>query len=174
METQDFQHAENQFHDQEYYPAEYAGFWLRFAAYIIDALIISVIWYALVLILGIFGVSAMGGLSAIESMEDPDPAVMAGILAGTFTLAGVMLIGVWLYYALMESGHNQATLGKMAVGIKVTDMDGNRISFLRATGRHFGKIISAMILYIGFIMAGLTDKKQALHDMMASCLVIKK
>ncbi len=60
----------------------------------------------------------------------------------------------------------------MALGIKVTDLDGNRISFGRATGRYFGKIISGMIFYIGFMMAGWTQKKQALHDMLAGCLVI--
>jgi len=79
----------------------------------------------------------------------------------------------WLYFAVMESSKHQGTLGKLALGIKVTDMNGDRISFGRATGRYFGKIISGMIIYIGYIMAGLTEKKQALHDMMASCLVIK-
>jgi len=80
----------------------------------------------------------------------------------------------WLYYALMESSKNQGTLGKMALGLKVTDMEGNRVSFGRATGRYFGKIISGMIMMIGYILAGLTEKKQALHDIMASCLVVKK
>ncbi|MEZ5012420.1 MAG: RDD family protein [Bacteroidales bacterium] len=63
----------------------------------------------------------------------------------------------------------------MALGLKVTDMEGGRISFARATGESHGrKIISGMILYIGYILAGLTEKKQALHDMMAACLVVKK
>ena len=62
----------------------------------------------------------------------------------------------------------------MALGLKVTDMEGNRISFGRATGRYFGKIISGMILYIGYIIAGFTEKKQALHDIMANCLVTRK
>lgn len=88
-------------------------------------------------------------------------------------VAGVLIAG-WLYYALMESSTNQGTLGKMALGIKVTDLKGNRISFGKATGRYFGKIVSGMILYIGFIMAGFTEKKQALHDMMAGCLVVNK
>ena len=88
-------------------------------------------------------------------------------------ILALMIVG-WLYFALMESSVNQATLGKMALGIKVTDLDGNRISFGRATGRYFGKIVSGMILYIGFIMAGFTEKKQALHDIMASCLVVNK
>ena len=79
----------------------------------------------------------------------------------------------WLYFALMESSANQATLGKMAIGIKVTDMSGRRIGFGQATGRYFGKILSSMILLIGYIMAAFTEKKQALHDMLAGCLVVK-
>jgi len=62
----------------------------------------------------------------------------------------------------------------MALGIKVTDIEGNKITFTRATGRYFGKIISNMTIYIGYIMAGFTVKKQALHDIIADCLVIKK
>jgi uncharacterized RDD family membrane protein YckC len=79
----------------------------------------------------------------------------------------------WLYYALMESSAKQATLGKMAIGIVVTDLDGHRISFGRATGRYFGKILSGLILGIGFLMAAFTEKKQALHDILASTLVVK-
>ncbi|HRU62302.1 MAG TPA: RDD family protein, partial [Bacteroidia bacterium] len=59
-----------------------------------------------------------------------------------------------------------------ALGLRVTDLNGERITFLRATGRYFGKIISGMILYIGFIMAAFTEKRQALHDLMAECLVV--
>jgi len=80
----------------------------------------------------------------------------------------------WLYYALLESSAWQATLGKKALGLEVTDLEGRRISFGRATGRFFAKMISALILWIGFIMAGFTEKKQALHDMIAGTLVIRK
>ena len=61
----------------------------------------------------------------------------------------------------------------MALGMKVTDLAGNRISFLRATGRYFAKIISALILFIGFIMVAFTEKKQGLHDMIAGTLVVR-
>ena len=74
----------------------------------------------------------------------------------------------------MESSRFQGTLGKLAVQIKVTDLDGNRISFGRATGRHFGKIVSGMILMIGYIMVAFTERKQGLHDIMAGCLVVRK
>jgi uncharacterized RDD family membrane protein YckC len=79
----------------------------------------------------------------------------------------------WLYYAGLESSGRQATLGKMALGLAVTDVAGNRISFLRATGRYFAKILSALILLIGFIMVAFTEKKQGLHDMIAGTLVVK-
>jgi uncharacterized RDD family membrane protein YckC len=80
----------------------------------------------------------------------------------------------WLYFTLMESGPTRATLGKMAIGIIVTDYKGRRISFLRANGRYFAKFVSAFIFFIGFVMTGLTSKKQALHDMLAETLVIMK
>ena len=73
----------------------------------------------------------------------------------------------------MESSSRQATLGKMALGLKVSDLKGNRISFARASGRHFAKIVSGMILLIGYIMAGFTNRKQALHDMIAETLVLR-
>jgi uncharacterized RDD family membrane protein YckC len=87
-------------------------------------------------------------------------------------LAGSIVLG-WLYAALQESGRTQATIGKRAMGILVVDLDGYPISFGKASGRHFGKIVSGMILYIGFFMALFTERKQTLHDMMAGCIVIK-
>jgi len=74
----------------------------------------------------------------------------------------------------MESSVWQATLGKKTLGLRVTDLQGNRISFGRASGRFFGRIISGLTLFIGYIMAGFTEKKQALHDIIASCLVIRQ
>lgn len=83
------------------------------------------------------------------------------------------LVMGWLYSAFMESGSMQATLGKKALGLKVVDLDGQRISFLQATGRHFGKFLSSAILLIGYLMMLWDDKKQTLHDKMAGTLVIK-
>lgn len=94
---------------------------------------------------------------------------------GGDALGAIITLGIpWLYYALMESSVKQATLGKMALGIVVTDLAGNRISFGRATGRYWAKLISALTLLAGFVMAGFTAKKQALHDMIAGCLVVTK
>ena len=130
---------------------EYSGFWRRFVAYVIDNILLSVVFWLLILVLG--GIGGDGGVF------------------GAYTLAA---IGWLLYYAAMESSSNQATVGKMALGIKVTDLEGNRISFGRALGRNLAKIISVLIFYIGFIMAAFTAKKQALHDMIANTLVVKK
>jgi len=83
----------------------------------------------------------------------------------------ISVAGSWLYEALMESSSRQATLGKMIFGMKVTDLSGNRISFARATGRYFAKWLSGLTLLIGYIIAGFTERKQALHDMLAGTLV---
>jgi uncharacterized RDD family membrane protein YckC len=78
----------------------------------------------------------------------------------------------WMYYAVMESSSSQGTIGKMILGVRVTDINGQRISFLRATGRFFGKILSTLILYVGFLFPLFTSKKQTLHDMLAGCVVV--
>jgi uncharacterized RDD family membrane protein YckC len=84
----------------------------------------------------------------------------------------IAAIGQWLYFALFESGGMQATPGKRALGLKVVDETAARISIGRATGRYFGKIISGAILYIGFLLAAWSERKQALHDMMAGTFVV--
>jgi len=150
----------------------YAGFWKRFVAYLIDDIILSVAGFMVILLIGaLFGLSFLSLLSG--DSESTVALIVAAASAIVMAVLALMIVG-WLYFALMEASANQATLGKMAIGIKVTDLDGNRISFGRASGRYFGKIVSGMILYIGFIMAGFTERKQALHDIMASCLVVNK
>jgi uncharacterized RDD family membrane protein YckC len=146
----------------------YAGFWKRFLAYILDQIIMSIL--AVVIILPFL---AMVGISLWSQDFDPSAGFIFTLISMYFTMILLIIIGEWLYYALMESMKG-ATLGKMALGIIVTDMQGNRISFGRATGRYFGKIISSLTLTIGYIMAGFTQQKQALHDMIAGCLVVNK
>jgi uncharacterized RDD family membrane protein YckC len=80
----------------------------------------------------------------------------------------------WLYEAFMMSSEWQATVGKRVMSIIVTDTDGRRMSFARATGRHFAKYVSAFLLGIGFIIAAFTEKRQALHDLIAETLVLKR
>ena len=136
----------------------YAGFWKRLAAFIID----NIIAYVLLMIVMAF--TRYG-----ERLSNP-ATVLSAILVMTICSMAIYV----LYWSLFESSALQATPGKMALGIKVSDMNGNRISFGRALGRNFGKIISGLTLNIGYVMAGFTVRKQALHDKMADCLVIDK
>jgi uncharacterized RDD family membrane protein YckC len=95
------------------------------------------------------------------------------MIAARLGLNGVSILATWLYFALCESSTWQATVGKKMLGLRVTDLGGNRITFAKATGRHFGKILSGLILGIGFIMIAFTEQKQELHDSMAGTLVLK-
>lgn len=153
----------------------YAGFWLRFVAYVIDGLMCVLVFGVFLLILiAIIGVGTIRGQD--ETFNNPENFFMApAIIFLILTTCIVAVCGSWLYYALFESSVHQGTLGKMALGLIVTDMQGRRVTFARASGRFFAKIITNLIpLWIGYIMAGFTEKKQALHDMIASCLVLKK
>jgi len=85
----------------------------------------------------------------------------------------VGLVITWLYYTLLESSNWQATLGKKAVGLKVTDLQGEQIGFGRANARYWSKILSGLILMIGFLMVAFTEKKQGLHDRIAKTLVVQ-
>jgi len=123
---------------------EYGGFWIRFVAAIIDGILLAIVQFIIGLVI-----------------DDQTTTTLINIVLG------------WLYFAGMESSANQATLGKRAMGLQVTDLEGDRIGFGKATGRYFAKIISALILFIGYFMIGFTEKKQGLHDMIAGTLVIK-
>lgn len=134
----------------------YAGFWLRLVAYIIDMFVLMGAGFVLGMFLFII---APDLAQELESQE----------------VWGFILIGMaWIYYASMESSSKQSTLGKMALGLKVTDLNKKQISFGRATGRFFGKILSRMFFRIGYLMIAFTEKKQGLHDLLAGCLVLKK
>jgi uncharacterized RDD family membrane protein YckC len=153
---------------------KFAGFWWRFLAYLIDSIIISFVsWILFIPILGIFGVSMYSLQKTGMDIED-NPALLGSIILVYMLIVGISILFNWLYFALLESSKMQGTIGKMALRIKVTDYSGNRVSFARATGRYFGKILSSLILMIGYLMAGFTEKKQALHDILANCYVIKE
>jgi len=141
--------------------AGYGGFWIRVVAFIIDGIILRVVVAPVGMIFGGLGMAGM--MSGI-------PHAGLHILGGGITII-LFVFGSWLYKAFMESSSYQATLGKMIFGMKVTDLNGNRISFERATGRHFAKWLSLMIFGIGYIMVGLTDRKQGLHDLLVGTLV---
>jgi uncharacterized RDD family membrane protein YckC len=153
---------------------EYAGFWLRFLALLFDNVVLG-LGLVLVLIPLIFLTGLHELLGQFHPDEELNDAGIFALMGFVFLLATASLVLTWLYHALMESSEWQATLGKKALGLVVTDMAGQRVSFARSTGRHFGKIITNLVpLFIGYIMAGFTAKKQALHDMMAGCLVLRR
>lgn len=165
----------------------YAGFWRRFVAIIIDSIILGAILWILSLV-GVVSIPLMVTPEDIAAIQAIDQSTIEGQQAATQAaldvlsmFSGTMLIFYvvslviyWLYYALLESSPAQATIGKMALGLRVTNLQGERISFLNATGRYFAKFISTIILLIGWLMAGFTEKKQALHDIIAGTLVLKK
>lgn len=142
---------------------EYAGFWRRVGAYIIDVIIISIVSG---IIGGIFGVGLGVGMAATGGTAED-------LQSGANALGGLIGLGIGiLYFCGMESSSMQATLGKKALGLVVTDVNGNRIGFGKALGRYLGKILSSLILGIGYLMVAFTEKKQGLHDMLAGTLVL--
>jgi len=153
---------------------EYAGFWLRFLAYIIDNIVIGIA--AVMILIPLIFLTGLGAiLSKVFSDEEINDMGAFMLIGIVFLLATISLVVTWLYHAWMESSEWQATVGKRVLGLVVTDAAGQRISFARATARHFSKIITNMIpLAIGYIMAGFTERKQALHDMIAGCLVLRR
>ncbi len=146
----------------------YAGFWLRVVASIIDSFIIGAGMLVVLLVLGIVLGVAVAATGA-DNLENNPMGILLALM-----IYPLMIVPPWLYSAWMESSSWQATVGKRALGLIVTDSNGQPITFWRATGRHFGKIVSAMAFYSGFMMAGFTEKKQALHDMIADCLVLRR
>ena len=138
-------------------------------AFIIDFIIVRVVLFPFKAMFGLGGLAAGGfGMNGFHRGMSLPYLIFGGGILAVLTIAAS-----WLYEALMESSSYQATLGKMIFGMKVTDLYGNRISFARATGRHFAKILSGMILCIGFIMVGFTERKQGLHDLIAGTLVTR-
>lgn len=128
----------------------YAGFWLRLVAILLDTILINLFFYIIQVLLAVF---------YVDILSHP-----------LFPL--IYSLAYWLYFAGMESSRAQATVGKRLMGLAVTDREGKPISFLRATARYLGKYLSVLTLFVGFLMAGFTKKKQGLHDILAGCLVV--
>jgi uncharacterized RDD family membrane protein YckC len=144
----------------------YAGFWLRGAAFLLDSLILGLTR----------GVILSPILEKNHVGDSPQDLMNFYAASPRQAIAYTLLLTLtaWLYFAAFESSGWQATPGKKIMRIKVTDLTGQRVSFARASGRYFCKFISVSTLLIGYVMAGFTEKKQALHDMIAGCLVVKK
>jgi uncharacterized RDD family membrane protein YckC len=145
--------------------ANYAGFWKRVVASIIDGVL-------LVIGGGLGGVVVGFTFGFVAGVSGGDSKITEVTTGAVGAILGLFLN--WLYFTLFESSSKQATPGKMAISILVTDLQGNPISFGRANGRYWGKIVSSIPLGLGFVMAGVTAKKQALHDNLAGTLVIRK
>lgn len=137
---------------------ENGGFFARLAALIVDCIILIPIMAIVVAI----AVAFMGM-----------PQTEAAMNAYSLVLNALSVVVGWLYFALQESGKHGATFGKRILGIAVTDLNGDGITFWRATARHFSKFISAMICGIGYLFPFVTQRKQALHDIIAGCMIIK-
>jgi len=159
----------------------YAGFWLRFVAIIIDNLVLGVP-FVFLFFLFFAGTIPEFVRSAQTNPQDPQfvARMMMTFLPRIFLLMIIGAVASWLYWALMESSSWQATLGKKALGLYVTDLAGNRVSFGKASGRFWSGKGLGMVPYIGplyrlvdCILAGFTERKQALHDMIAGCLVLR-
>jgi len=152
----------------------YAGFWLRFVAVLIDSLILAV---PLVILFFVVFADVMPELSHNE-----DPFTFLFTFVPRFlVLVLIYFVGSWLYWAGMESSAWQGTLGKKALGLYVTDLNGARVNFARAcarfwTGRGLGIVpyLGGLYFIISCICAGFTARKQALHDMIAGCLVLRR
>jgi uncharacterized RDD family membrane protein YckC/Tfp pilus assembly protein PilE len=141
----------------------HAGFWRRVVAWVIDGLILSPICVAAYL--------GVAGSAAVPAGLEADGLPVFRVLPSWWL---IWLLIPWLYFSLCESSRWQATPGKLALGLRVTDEYGGRIGFGRATGRFFGKLVSGLILDIGYLLAGWTERKQALHDLMAGCCVVRR
>lgn len=143
---------------------QYAGFWRRLAALLIDLVIVYSIHFIVGLILGVILL-----LSSIFIVWPSIPEKAEDII---YRIIGFIVF--LLFYAVFESSSKQGTPGKMALGIIVTDLNNNRITFGKAIARNSWKLVSIMILGLGYIIAVFTEKKQALHDISTNCLVVKK
>ncbi|MFM9842738.1 MAG: RDD family protein [Dongiaceae bacterium] len=162
---------------------EYGGFGVRLVAYIIDGIIVTVLFFLFYFILNAIGfidysaIMELANDPATQAGGEPDPVLAMAAAQEMMRQMGVLYLGglliAWLYEALMVSSSMQATPGKMVFGLRVTTVDGGPVGFGRATGRFFGKIISQIILYVGFIMVAFSSRKQGLHDMIANTLVVR-
>ncbi len=144
---------------------KYAVFWERFLAYCIDSAILTLGS----VVVGFLGAFFIGFVMALMGMEIEE---MEDFFVVLYYILAFLLS--WLYFTIMESSILQATLGKKIFNLFVTDISGNRITFLNANARYWSKFISGAIFAIGYIMAAFTEKHQALHDMIERTLVVKK
>lgn len=158
----------------------YAGFSLRALAAILDCIVLAVPLAVFVSFLAVVNKIPLAFLD-LHPGEAPSAVVAAFGQPAVFLILAYFIVSSWLYFALLESSDWQATVGKRLVGLRVTDLQGQRVTFLRASGRFLGGRLLLHVPYLGILYflvdcacAGLTARKQALHDRMAGCLVLKR
>lgn len=147
----------------QFYPA---GFWRRFFAFVVDTILVTLLTIIVGALVWVFAWAINGIL-----WNDITAAFYTNLTVSVSMTFGAVWIN-WLYYALQESSRRGATPGKMLFDIYVADRHGKRLSFERATARHFAKLISGATLSVGYLMAAFASRKQALHDIIAGSLVI--
>jgi uncharacterized RDD family membrane protein YckC/Tfp pilus assembly protein PilE len=140
----------------------YGGFWMRLAALLIDTLILCALLFAIII-----GLVLSGAFGTASNGKEPQETLVLLCIASVFVVP-------WLYFALFESSTRQATPGKLALGLRVTDENGRRVSFGRALGRNLGRYLSQLFFYLGYLMAGWTSRKQAMHDLIAGTFVVNR
>ena len=160
--------------------AEFAGFWLRFLAAFIDVIILAL---ALGVVASFLAVLRLQPLEFLKLGPGSDPGAVSKLYGhrGLVLMLVFFVAASWLYFAFSESSAAQATPGKRLAGLYVADSEGNRPSFLRASGRFStGRLIAHVpgigLLYflVDCICAGFTPRKQAVHDMISGCLVLRR
>lgn len=142
----------------------FAGFWLRAVAYLIDTVFISLV----------FGLIASFYPSTFIKFPEAASTSLASLPQLTPIAFAITLTATWFYYTMFEASTWQATPGKRVLRLYVADLNGQRVTFARAAARNFAKMISSLTFLVGYFIAGFTEKKQALHDILASCLVLRR
>ncbi|WP_052723865.1 RDD family protein [Paenibacillus wulumuqiensis] len=151
----------------------HAGFWKRFLAICIDAVIYMVIFFIVMRSIDLFG-NLKGYISTDHSYSDASTGQTVYIFTSLILVFFLRVIFPWLYFSLFEKSKYQATPGKMAVGLIVVDQYYRPLRFGRASGRYWAKFLSTLPFGIGYMLAGWTARKQGIHDLVASTYVINK
>jgi uncharacterized RDD family membrane protein YckC len=147
----------------------YAGFWRRVVAYLIDGVLISTVQLAVA-----FGVLLIAPSDLSQASIPGDLFVNTPYMRALLNVAPVCWALTWAYFAIFESSPAQATVGKMVLNLYVSDLQGDPISFGRASLRYWFKALSNLTLLMGWLMVAFTPRKQALHDMLAGTLVLRR
>ncbi len=142
----------------------FAGFWVRFAAYVVDGFVMYVPYLVVKAPL----------LLLLQSLDANDPDDAIGIIFISLLNSSALVAMYWLYFAISEASRWQATVGKKLLGLQVVDLQAQRLTFGRASGRYFAKLLSFLTFGIGCVMVGFTERKQGLHDLIAGTLVLRR